>query len=162
MPVLYIHFVFIAQDIYYCKCRWVCACTCLHPSPIPLNPTDITCHHTSRILCGIMGRRPRRPNLKLCAMRRRRSLEGTANNACFEVFCFCFLSLRFIFCLCLCCCTLQWVYPFWVMGVTRRSRCENARRDYDFLLPSSVCDRVTLRWRCKRIVITGLGLGLAK
>lgn len=72
----------------------------LSTPPPPLNPDW---HHlpsyasASRILCGIMGRRPRRPNLKLCAMRRR-SLEGTANNACWGVL-FSFLSLRFVFCL---------------------------------------------------------------
>lgn len=83
---------------------------------------------------------------------------------------FCFLSLRFVFCLCIFCCCCYSVaicsgYPFFLAG-SRRSRCQNAlllaalRHDDDFLLPSSVCDRVTLRWRInvanKRIIITAL------
>lgn len=128
------------------------------------------CSCPCRVLCEI-GCRPRRPNLKLYARVTYvwGGLEGPANNAWLRCFVFFrFVSFSVSVSSLLCCCYSVAIcsgYPFFLAG-SRRSRCQNAsllaalRRDDDFLLPSSVCDRFTLRWRInvanKRIVIAAL------
>lgn len=103
---------FIAQDI-------ASAGRCMHLStPLPLIPCcQLPC--ACRILCG-MGRRPRRPNLKLCVTRRR-CLEGPANNACWGVL-FSFVSFRFLSLLRLLLLHSIVGTPFWVPLVAQRAR----------------------------------------
>lgn len=104
----------------------------------------------------------------------RGGLEGPANNACAEMFCCFFRFVSFSVFVSSSAAVVVVVQlhsvvstPTSWVGRSRRSRppecaaaCAALRRDDDFLLPSSVSDRVTLRWRInvasKRIVITGL------